>query len=91
MHWIWVAGTWVTLAVVVALAVARSIRLADRRASEPRAEDRVESDPPDAPTAPVLPLHGRHHSPEADGTWGAGANRVSFHGRDRRAGDRRAR
>ena len=87
MHWIWVAGTWVTLAVVVALAVARSIRLADRRASE----NRVDSDPPDAGAAPVRPLHGPRRSPEADGTWGAGANRVSFHGRDRRAGDRRAR
>jgi hypothetical protein len=87
MHWIWVAGTWVTLAVVVSLVVARSIRLADRRA----AEDRVDSDPPDAPAAPVLPLHGRHRLHAADGPWGAGANRVPFHGRDRRAGDRRAR
>jgi hypothetical protein len=87
MHWIWVAGTWVTLAVVVSLVVARSIRLADRRA----AEDRVDSEPRDAPAAPVLPLHGRHRSHAADGPWGAGANRVPFHGRDRRAGDRRAR
>jgi hypothetical protein len=91
MHWIWVAGTWVTLAVVVSLVVARSIRLADRRAAEPRAEDRVDSEPRDAPAAPVLPLHGRHRSHAADGPWGAGANRVPFHGRDRRAGDRRAR
>jgi hypothetical protein len=85
MDWMWVAGMWVALAVGVTLVVARSVRLADRRASEPPARNHVvDRDPPGAPPAPLPPLHEPRRSPEAAGGLSAPADRVPADGRARR-------
>ena len=83
MHWLWVAGLWVALAVAVTLVVARSIRMADRRAAEPPARNHVvDSDPPGAPVAPQRPMLRPRRAPEA--AAGLAGDRVPPNGRTRR-------
>jgi hypothetical protein len=55
MVWMWVAGTWLVLAVCVALVVARSIRLADRRSPQAPTERNfvVDCNPLEAPVPPA--------------------------------------